>query len=192
MTRPPLHADSWITQEQADELDASLVTYLAANQDMLDAERALNDLVVLASAGSATDEAVDVFNDGLRKKREECTVPSGLGLNAFKPPGKKKPRRAVPHDKGEDKVAGRRHVNAIASVAQMKAVERSSLARRKTYNDRTTAAQTLNILVTQLSFPVAAQLRPGQVVNVWADGRKMFKTHAFVPPGLRMTKMKHA
>ncbi len=177
MARPPLHANSWITQGEADDLDAKLAIFIAKDDAVRSAETSLNALVVAASIGAPEGQMADVFNDGRFKPVDECTIPAGYGLPALKstrqPDGRKTTRRAAPHDRGAIKVPGRRHTQSAATQGQMVALENALDQRSIAYKARADAALLVNYTVGPLELKAAAHLQMGQVINAWGDGRKI-------------------
>ncbi len=182
-----LHPNSQITQTEADDLDAKLATFVAADAGMDASENALNGLLVALQPGPPW-QAVDLFGDGEAKHRDDCVRPSGRTPNAFAntpggPPDHARSRLGhVPEDP-----AGRRSPTAVATLQQMIDAEAGVVSRRAAYNARNDASSGLIPAIQKVNFRLkglAAKMRIGSVVDIWGDGRVVPGGSEVVPTGL--------
>lgn len=181
-----LHANSRITQAEANELDGLLTDYRTAHSAMETKETALTTLLTNADAGEEW-ETVDLFGDGRVKHREDCTVPSGRVPSGFKKrPGGNPDRERPTKVSREKSAAERRHRDAVVSARAMETADEAIVARRDAYTSRTNAAQALNLKIAELLHK--GGVKRGFVVDVFGDGSVVHESRMTLPPEIKTKK----
>ena len=180
-----LHPDSQISQAEADELDALLVSWNAADAEMHAQEAALNGLITAINPGPPW-KAVDLFGDGEAKHRDDCCRPGGRTPDAFdKHPGGPPDhvRARMPHTPDP---ASRRSPTATAKLQEMVDAETAVTARRSAYNARNAASSALipKMQAVQWRRLDGSEMPIGRLVDIWGDGRIVGQGSEVVPKGL--------
>lgn len=185
MSRPPLHSDSQISQAKADELDALLAAWNAADAEMHAQEAALNGLLTALQPGPPW-QAVDLFGDGETKHRDDCARPSGRGLDGHgKVPGGP-PERIRSRMKHTPDPAARRSATATATLQQMVDAQGAVESRRSAYNARNAASSALIPAMQKVAWRRSdgAAMPVDKAVDIWGDGRVVSHGATVVPEGL--------